>query len=89
MEQSILHKVVELMNEVEPGCTGQIKSGDENIIEDLGFDSISIMSLLILLEKEFDISFDGELLLLDSFDTVNELCEFVSSIIEDKVEYHE
>ena len=42
---------------------------DANIINDLGFNSISLISLIIEMEEHFAVEFDDDMLLMDSMST--------------------
>lgn len=51
------------------------------IIEDLGFDSVSIMNLIIELEKEFDFDFLENDNIIDIFSSIRSLQEYIESRI--------
>lgn len=52
-------------------------SKDINLIDDLGFDSIVLMEMIIKIEQEFDLEFDDELLIFDYIASYAFLSEFV------------
>lgn len=76
--------ISEMLFEIEPSGKYLYKDGNERIIEDLGFDSINIMRLIVEIENKFKITFDEELLLVHSFVTVNSLVELVQSMVKDE-----
>ena len=51
------------------------------IIEDLGFDSVSIMNLILELEKEFDFDFLENDNIIDIFSSIRSLQEYIESRI--------
>lgn len=67
-----------------------IKSLDDisglSLIDDMKFDSLSFMSLIIGLEKEFHIEFDDMELLLENFDNCDKLIEYVVQLVFNQVE---
>lgn len=84
MNKEIFDKVLEIMDKTVPGSKVQVRTGDERIIEDLEFDSVSIMALLAEIESAMEIYFNDEMLLLMKLDTVNSLCMLVQSMVEGK-----
>lgn len=59
-----------------------LENGNERIINDLGFDSIDIMTLITKIEEKFNIRFEDEMLLIQNFETVGGLTGFIHRIIE-------
>lgn len=57
---------------------------DTSLIDDLGFDSIMLVELMMEIEDEFNISFDEVDELVESFDTVGKLMELVGKMLETK-----
>lgn len=49
-----------------------------NLIEDLGFDSVNIINLVILIEEEFDIEFEDFELGLETLASFSKLLEIVN-----------
>lgn len=57
---------------------------DMRLIEDLGFDSLSMMSLIVDLETSYDISFDDVELLFDNFNRIGDLRQVITNLSEGK-----
>ena len=57
---------------------------DMRLIEDLGFDSLSMMSLIVDLETSYDISFDDAELLFDNFNRIGDLRQVITNLSEGK-----
>lgn len=57
MTQDIFHGLVEIMKEVKSDA--KVEKG-KNLIEDLGLDSLDVISLLFEAEKRFDIKIPEE-----------------------------
>lgn len=51
-----------------------------DLVNDLGFDSMALINLIVDLEYEFSINFDDEILLRDNL-SINNLCEFSKNSI--------
>lgn len=54
-----------------------------NLIDDLGFDSVGIVNLIIELECEFDIEIDDQYLVLEKLSTYTGLIEIVHEKLGD------
>lgn len=52
-----------------------------NIFDDLSFDSLEFVQLIIDLEQAFDIEIPDEYLLMDSLSTVEKICQVVNEIL--------
>ena len=50
------------------------------LVEDLQFDSIQIMGLLIAVEDTFGIQFDNSKLLFDNFDRIGDLLDIIDQL---------
>lgn len=50
------------------------------LVEDLQFDSIQIMGLLIVIEDTFGIQFDNSKLLFDNFDRIGDLLDIIDQL---------
>lgn len=57
---------------------------DMHLIEDLGFDSLNMMSLIVDLETSYDISFDDAELLFDNFNCIGDLRQVITDLSEGK-----
>jgi len=52
---------------------------DTGIVNDLGLDSIQMITFLLRIEDEFDLELDFESLELVQLDSVRQFCEFVTA----------
>lgn len=78
-----IRKIIEgMIFQIKPSSKDLLKNGNEKIVNDLGFDSIDVMTLMVEVEEKFNIRFEEEMLLVQSFDTVDSLTEFVQRLIE-------
>lgn len=50
---------------------------DDNIISNMGIDSITFVEMLVALECEFDFEFDTKKLVITAFPTINSLIDYV------------
>ena len=57
---------------------------DVLLIEDLGFDSIQLMNLIVQLENRFEIDFTDSDLLFESYNQIGDLCSLVCNLIQNK-----
>lgn len=57
---------------------------DVRLIENLGFDSVQLISLIARIEEDFAIEFTGSRMLFDRFDNLGNLCNLVKEMIEEK-----
>lgn len=51
----------------------------KNLVDDLGYDSISLMQLIVEIEDVFGISMDDDVL-IDAFDNYNSLLEYMEGV---------
>lgn len=86
MQDSVQDRIKKIVIETNSSSAVLIKTGNEKIIEDLEFDSLSIMMLLEKVETEFNIIFDEEMIFIDNFYTINSLSEYVEKIMVKKDE---
>ena len=54
----------------------------KRLIEDLGYDSVGLISLISELEEEFDISFEGIETLIEEFETYDSIVNLVVNILK-------
>ena len=54
------------------------------LIEDLGYDSIQFIQLIIDLEKEFNIEFNDEMILMESLSTIEKLISTIEFLVSQK-----
>ncbi len=57
---------------------------DIRLIENLGFDSVQLISLIARIEETFNIEFMGSRMLFDRFDNLGHLCDLVKEMMEEK-----
>ena len=50
---------------------------ESSLKNDLGLDSLATMMIAMLIEEEFNFSFEGSI----SFETVGDLCEYIEKMI--------
>ena len=62
---------------------------DLELISDLGFNSLSFIQLIINLEKEFDITFAEDLLVMSKVSTVEKISDVVIDCLKKKGELHD
>lgn len=61
-------------------------TNDAYLIDDLGFDSVQLMNLIVTLESEFEFEFDDSDMLFDNFNQISSLCDLVDQLLEKKAE---
>ncbi|MCL2052357.1 MAG: AMP-binding protein [Lachnospiraceae bacterium] len=82
MAKEKYRKIVErLIVEICSESQDLITQGKEKLIDELGFDSIGIMRLIVMVEDRFNISFDDEMMLITSVNTVSSLTDLVYSLV--------
>lgn len=57
---------------------------DMRLIEDLNFDSLALMSLVLEIEEAYDISFDDANLLFENFNRIGDLRDIISQLQEEQ-----
>ena len=86
------------MSEIEKKLINIIKHCDDSVdtkeinnktdlVNDLGFDSISIIQLVVELENEFDIEINDEYLLIEYLSPFKSLIEIINNSINAKMEW--
>ena len=55
-----------------------------NIFDDLGYESLSFVQLIIELEEAFDIVIPDDLILMNSFDTIGQIHDIISNLLKNK-----
>lgn len=55
-----------------------------SLTEDLEYDSLCFMNLIVELEKEFSISFDDTELLIDNLDDCSKLIDYVCELVKEQ-----
>ena len=89
-----MENIIDRLDKAIIECNGEINALDLNdntdLIDDLGFDSINIISLVVSIETEFDIEIPDEFLLLEKLRSYKEIKKMVLLRIEnDKIVYGE
>ena len=79
-KEEIYKKIKELCNINEQ----QSQSKSINLVEDLGFESIQIVKLIIDIEQEYDITFDIFQINIEDFTSLDNLVEKVYTLILEK-----
>ena len=57
---------------------------DHILIDDLGYDSISFVTMIIMLEEVYDFTFDDENISTDIMQTVKNITDYISSKIKER-----
>ncbi len=60
-----------------------------NLIDDLGMDSITFISIVVKIETRFGITVPDDLLLMDNFKTINGINDLVNQILSETHEISE
>lgn len=78
------------MNDIQERIVGIIQEKMKNIqpdevhqnsrLEDLGISSIIFIQIAVEIEKEFDVQFGHEYLDIGRYETVKDICDYVTSI---------
>ena len=71
----MLERLIKIINETMPEIKTEGVTEDTRLVEDLQFDSLSIMMLSMSLEDEFGITFDEPMM----FKTVGEVIKYVDA----------
>ncbi len=79
MNQENITRIEKLVREVAPTYIDPEKNINSNLLfDDLGFDSVGFIRLLMELEKEFSFQIRSEYLLPEYFDSIDKINEFIS-----------
>lgn len=57
---------------------------DINIFDDLGYDSIKFIQLIVDLEEYFKVEIDDDMLLMENFSTIKQITDLILNLIDDK-----
>ena len=82
MKENITSQLIEIIKGILE-LDGDIAE-DANLVEDLGIDSVIILQLIANIETVFDVIFDDEDLLVDKFETVASLAQYIEELISSK-----
>lgn len=58
-----------------------VLSEDMNLIDDLNFDSIQLINLIIEIEEQFGVEFNDSDLLFDHFNRISDLCSLINQLL--------
>lgn len=82
MKEEIKKNVYEIIKEIDISISEEKIISSKNLISDLGFDSLKMISFIVAIENKFKIEFDDDDLDITKLDSLeNVLC-----IIENKCE---
>lgn len=84
-EKKILDLIIE---DLDPSFVDTVLANTEiedlNIFDDLGYDSLNFIELVIKLESAFQVNFDESSLFMDNFGELREIVRAVESLINSK-----
>lgn len=83
---SIKEKISQIIIEEMSIQEKMVFDDDILIIEDLGFDSVQLMSFIVQIESVFKIEFDDADILFDRYNRFGDLCVMVKDLLEKKGE---
>ena len=74
----IIEKLKDILLVADGGNAEKINNADENtrLLEDLGFNSVNVLYLVIAIEEVFEIRFDDDTG-VDSFSTVGDVADYI------------
>ena len=74
----IIDKLKDILLVADGGNAEKINNADENtrLLEDLGFNSVNVLYLVIAIEEVFEIRFDDDTG-VDSFSTVGDVADYI------------
>jgi len=61
--------------------SNDILENDTNIIEELGIDSINMITLVVKIEEMLGLEIPDEALIMENFSTINKICEQIKIIV--------
>lgn len=76
---TVFEKVVEIIKRHQDELVIEKEITPETKFVEFGTNSISFIKIIVDVENEFDIEFDDEKLSTNDFQTVNDLCNYISS----------
>ena len=79
MVEPIIEELKSLILLLEPSLTSEQLHDDAGIVEDLGLDSILVVTLINMIEDRFAFTFAEEDLNMDTFANIRFLAEFIST----------
>ncbi len=84
LEKELMEKIFELSEEARSNYTDEtIKNLD--LFEDLKYDSVSLVDLLISMEEKYDVELTEDMSnLIDNLDTIGQFLEYILEKIQDE-----
>ncbi|GAA0740344.1 acyl carrier protein [Gaetbulibacter jejuensis] len=80
METTILRIKKIISEKLDVNCNMDEVTPETSLLEDgIGLDSISIVNFIVMVEKEFDISFSEEDLNMDMFSNLTKICDAIDA----------
>jgi acyl carrier protein len=81
--KDIKERVIEIVKQTLYN-TEEVEISDKTrIVEDLGADSIIFIRLIVMIENEFDFTFDDDYLLFQKGQTLELLCNYINKKINE------
>jgi len=80
MSESENKRIIELVNKKTNTDYGTANIVDLDLTNDLGFNSISFIELIVEIEKLFEIEFDDNMLQIEYLSSIKEVCRAVEII---------
>ncbi len=84
---SIGIKIIDYLNNINPSGMNLFDDHNEILISKI-LDSMEMINLLVFLEKTFDINIDADNVLLENFENVRSIVEFVKKLRNEKNNRH-
>jgi acyl carrier protein len=78
MVEPVIEQLKGLILELNPNLTSEQLHDDASIVEDLGLDSIVVVSLISQIEEHFSFIFEEDDLNMDTFSTIRFLADFIA-----------
>lgn len=82
MTDSVKKKIEDIILENSSSYVNPIINNNADLIDDLGVDSISLITIIVEIESTFNIEFPDDLLIINKIRNFNHLVQTVKSIIE-------
>ncbi len=76
-KENIINRVINLLQENVESCKEAAITGESGLLESSLLDSFSLVSLLPVFEKEFEITFDIENLEIEDFSTSASIADMI------------
>lgn len=80
-------KIETILKEIIIKCGNGViiddKLSDFDLSDDLGFDSMSLIELVVEIESKFNIEIDDEFLVLDNLSSYRKLVDYIKSKVND------